>query len=229
MTFRALLGPRYTLPAIVVLLGALIGVSVAAATRDGGSVTELVIESCNTQDDPNCKLRAPAHYHADFAVFIRGEQVDFNRPEWVVDENADGDHHPYLHIHPERYTVVHVHLSGSTWAEFFETLGFKLTDPTLAGVDEADTCLVTPEGERLCSNGQERLRFFRNGVEVDGIALTEIHDLERVLITYGSESDEEIAAQLAAVTDQSCIVGGYCKAREIPGEEEQCTGLGTCN
>jgi hypothetical protein len=227
---KRLIGPRFTLPAIAVLVAAVASVSAVAATRDGGSTpTPLVIQSCNTQDDPNCRLRQPAHMHADFAVFIRGEQVDFNRPEWVTDERSGGDHHPYLHIHPERYTVVHVHLSGSTWSEFFASLGFKLVDPSLAGIEEAETCLTFPDGASYCSNEREKLRFFRNGVEVDGIALTDIADLERVLITYGDLSDEEVAAQLAAVTDESCILSGWCKAREIPGEVEQCAGLGACN
>ena len=223
-----LLSPRVTVPAIALLLGLLVALGAAYAMKDGGSGTELVVESCSTLDDPNCKLRQGVHWHADFALFIRGEQFDFNQPQFLADEDSGEDHHPYLHIHPERYTVVHVHLSGSTWSEFFESLGFSLTDPTLVGVEEAQTCLTMPDGTQYCSDGDERLRFFRNGVEVDGIGLSEITDLDRVLITYGSESDEEIQDQIAQVTDQACIPSGLCREREVPGEVEECTGAGTC-
>jgi hypothetical protein len=225
---RRLLDPRITFPVIVLLLGLLIAGGVAYAMKDGGSTTELVVESCSTVDDPNCKLRQPVHLHADFALFIRGEQFDFNQPEFVADESGGADHHPYLHIHPERFTVVHVHLSGSTWGEFFASLGFELEDPTIVGVEAADTCLGMPDGTRYCSNETERLRFFRNGVEVDGIALSDISDVERVLITYGSESDEEIQEQIAAVTDEACIPSGLCREREVPGEVENCAGAGSC-
>ena len=190
---KRLLSPRVTVPVIVLLAGLLVAAGAAYAMKDGGG-TELVIESCNTADDPNCNLRQGVHWHSDFALYVRGEQFDFNQPQFVSVEGSGEDHHPFLHIHPERYTVVHVHLSGSTWSEFFATLGFELKDPTLAGIEESTTCLTMPGGEKLCNNETEKLRFFRNGVEVDGIGLSDITDMDRVLITYGSENDEEIAA-----------------------------------
>jgi hypothetical protein len=222
---NAFMAPKVTLPVIVLLIAAVAGVSGVLALRDSGP-TELVIESCSTATDPNCKLRVPAHIHADFALFIDGEQFDFSMPEFVEEEDEGA--HPYIHIHPERFTVIHVHLSGTTWTEVFESLGFGLKDPTLAGVEEATTCLAMPDGEELCNGTEKQLRFFINDTEVDGIGLLDVQHLSRVLITYGDSSDEEIEQQLSAVTDQSCIVSGLCKEREIPGEVEPCSGVGAC-
>jgi hypothetical protein len=224
---RRFFAPQFTLPVIVLLVAGIAGVAAVLAAKDTVNRTDLVIQSCNSAEDPNCTLRQPTHEHADFALFIRGERFDFNQPEFLTEEGESPDH-PFLHIHPERYSVVHVHMSGSTWAEFLEALGFKLTDPTLVGTEAAQTCMSIPDDGELCNTDAEQWRFFRNGVEVDGLAYTEIQDLERVLVTYGELSEDEIEEQLAAVSDQSCILSGYCKDREIPGETETCAGQGTC-
>lgn len=225
---RSVLTPRVTLPLIVLLIVGLVGTSAALALRDDGP--RYVVQSCSTTNDPGCKLRQPIHEHADFALFIDGQQYDFNQPAMVSEEGESAnDVHPYLHIHPPRYTVVHVHLSASTWEEFFDSLGFTLKDATISGVDRESACLAMPEGVKHCAGeGGKRLRFFRNGVEVDGIAANEIQDMERILITYGNESDDEVQQQLTAVTDQACIPGGWCLDRAVPGEVEACSGQGAC-
>ncbi|MGD9934631.1 MAG: hypothetical protein AB7T37_13070 [Dehalococcoidia bacterium] len=225
---KSVLTPRVTLPLIVLLIVGLAGTSAALALRDDGA--NFVVESCTTTDDPGCKLRQAVHEHADFALFIDGRQYDFNQPDMVSEEGESAnDVHPYLHIHPPRFTVVHVHLSASTWEEFFDSLGFTLKDATISGVERSGACLTMPEGVKHCAgDGGKTLRFFRNGVEVDGIAANEIQDMERVLITYGGESEEQIQQQLAAVTDQACVPGGWCLDRAVPGEVEACSGRGTC-
>jgi hypothetical protein len=211
----------FVLPLVGLLVAGIAALGVAYALKDGGSTTtELVVESCELGVDPDCKLRDGVHEHADFAVFIRGEQFDFSEGDFLSIEGED--HHPYLHIHPPRYTVVHVHLSRSTWAEFFESIGIEFKDGTLQGVEDATTCMTFPGEEPLCNTETERWRFFRNGVEVDGMAFTEVQDMERVLITYGA-SEDEIAEQIAAVSDESCISSGFCEERRLPGEEEPCS------
>lgn len=224
---QRLLSPRLTLPLIVLLAAGVIGTSAALAMRDSGP--SFTVQSCNSTEDPNCTLRQAIHEHADFALFIDGEQYSFNQPAMVSEEGEDADRvHPYLHIHPPRYTVVHVHLSASTWEEFFDSLGFTLKDATISGVERDQACLEMPDGAKHCAGAGKTLRFFRNGVEVDGIAATEIQDMERVLITFGNASGEEIARQLAAVTDQACVPGGWCLDRAVPGEVEACSGRGAC-
>ncbi len=221
------LSPRFLLAVIGILALALVGLGVAIPLIAGGS-SAASIKSCRTSDDPSCTLREPIHEHADFALFIRGKRFDFNQPQFVTEEGKERS--IVAHIHPPRFTVVHVHISKTTWSEFLESLGFKLVDPsTIEGITEAQTCLTLPDGQKPCSNATEKLRFIVNGVTVDGVAATDLHDLDRVLIAYGSENDEQLKALYAQVTDEACIPSERCKSRIPVGEPpEACTGKGVC-
>ena len=173
--------------------------------------------------------RQALHEHADFALFIRGEQFDFGQPQFLSTEEVERD--PDVHIHDPRHTVVHVHREQTTWDQFFRSLGFELTDPSFPGNDAARTCLKMPDGERLCGTDTETWKFYVNDVKVDGIANTFISDIDRVVLSYGDESEEEVLAQVAQVSNEACIVSERCFDRIPPGGNptEPCTGRGTCN
>jgi|GEM_PF-963762 len=169
--------------------------------------------------------RVPTHEHADFALFIRGQQFNFNQPGMVSNEEAEvvsGN----VHIHDPRYTVVHVHTTLTTWDEFFRSIGFELTDPSFPGITDERTCLVMPDGQKLCNTATEKWKFIVNGVPVDGVADVNIGDLSRVLFSYGPESVAQVLqTQYPLVTDQACIVSELCLNRIDPNEpKEQCTG-----
>ncbi len=122
-----------------------------------------------------------------------------------------------VHLH-EPFLVVHVHREGTTWREFFHSLGFELTDQ----------CLTTPEGDTYCTTETKRLSFIVNGVRGDGLAFQDITDIDRALISFGDESDEELRQQYAAVTDKACILSGLCEARIPEGglPDESCDNRG---
>ena len=86
------------------------------------------------------------------------------------------------------------------------------------------TCLKLPDRQKLCSAGTETLKFFVNGVRVDGVSATGMHDLDRVLISYGGESDAVVQEELTKTGDDACIPSERCASR-IPKDEppEQCT------
>jgi len=172
-------------------------------------------------DDPRLmsveELRQPVHWHADFAVFVRGERFDFNRPEFVSKEGEEKN--PWVHIHEPRYTVVHSHREQTTWDEFLTSIGFKLTD----------TSLTLPSGETLENTDSEHLKFYVNGVRIDSLMFQDILDLNQVLISYGPETDDEVlATQWPEVTDEACIPSGLCRDRGIPEDEPCGKGSGTC-
>jgi hypothetical protein len=182
------------------------------------------------EGQPGCELRQPVHWHADFAVFIRGQRFDFSVSPYVSHEGDELS--PDVHIHDPRHTVVHVHREQTTWDAFFRSLGFELTDPTIAGVTPATSCLKLPTGEKLCSTTTETFKFYVNGVRVDGVAASGIADLERTLISYGPETPEQVVqTQLTQVTDQACIPSELClERRPVDEPPEPCTRSGdTCN
>lgn len=215
------LSPKQWIPITAVLAIAVIVLGVLlilGMDDDGGGGTAA---GCQP-GDPNCTLRQATHQHADFALFIRAKQFDFNQPQFVSVEGKELS--PDAHIHAPRFTVVHIHRELTTWDAFLSSLGFKLSDPSYLGVDSTRTCMTVPGGDKLCNTATETWKFYVNGVKVDGLANTTIHDLDRVLMSYGGESGEQVLAQTAQVTDQACIPSEKCKDR-IPKDEppEQCT------
>lgn len=220
------LGPRQWMPIVGVLSLAVVALGLMVAFASGDDEDN---DGDSGVSAPLAGGRAPTHEHADFAVVVRGEMLDFSKPEFI--STPDGKElSEHVHIHDNRYTVVHVHSTLTTWDEFFRTLGFTLTDSTFAGTTAENTCLELPDGEKLCNTATERWSFVANGVPVDGLASVNIGDLDRVLFSYGPETPEDARDRYyGLVTDQACIPSELCVER-IPADEpvETCSGRGAC-
>ena len=163
------------------------------------------------------ELRQETHDHADFAVYVRGQRLDFNGPEFLSIEAKDLSKN--VHIHAPRTNVVHIHREQTTWDEFLTSLGMAVDD----------TCLTLGGGEKLCNAGTETLKFFVNGVRIDSLMFKDLGDLDRVLISFGAEDDTTVRKQIDSVTDEACIPGEQCNARIDPNNKDQepCTRTGT--
>ncbi len=226
-TSRWSLPPFIWSPVMVILLSIAAGLGVAYAMKDSSGLT-VVREEYNPIEE-GCELRQKVHWHADFALFTNGTKFDFNKPEYIStesDEKSDA-----AHIHDPRHTVIHVHLEQTTWSEFLSSLGMKLQDPSQLST-VAQTQLTLADGTVLKQSDTNTFKFFVNGVRVDGIAAMDISDLDRVLISYGPESEDEARAQFDTVSDEACIPSELCRDRLPPGgvEAEPCSKSGTtCN
>lgn len=165
----------------------------------------------------NGELRQAVHEHADFAVYVQGQRLDFNRPDFLSTE--DKELSTNVHIHAPRTNVVHIHREQTTWDEFFRSLGLSIDD----------NCLTVVGGERLCGGSEESLKFFVNGVRVDSLMFQNITDLSRVLISFGSEDEAALQEQIRSVSDEACIPGEQCGARIDPNNKDQepCSKTGT--
>ena len=207
------LAPRLWIPIFTLLTAAVVALAVLLVLNSGDAPPMTVLCEPGT---PGCELRQPVHWHADFALYIRGERYDFSQERFISDEEDELTEN--VHIHNPRHNVVHVHREGTTWREFFHSLGFELTD----------RCITTPEGGHYCTSDMERLSFVLNGAKLERLAFQDITDIDRALISFGSETDEELLAQYELVTDEACIVSLLCMERVPPEgiEEEPCTGSG---
>ncbi len=217
------LAPRLLYAALALATAAVIILAVALALGLKGSTSQsLTVVTC-TGGTPGCALRSPSHSHANFAVIVRGEGIDFNKPRFLSTQNDDRS--PLAHLHQPRFDVVHIHRTGTNWDEFFRSIGFELSDPSLVGTTADKTCFKYPDGQRLCNSATETFKFYVNGVKVVGISFTGIHELDRVLVSYGSETDTQVVQnQVIRVGDDACIPSERCPDR-IPKNEppEQCT------
>ena len=178
--------------------------------------------ACNSDDTESMvfsvsDLRQEVHWHADFAVFINGKQIDFDAKHYITTEKFHVDE--YVHIHDPFYGVVHVHREQTTWSEFFKTLGWELSE----------RCFIS-DSEEYCSNGSKKLSFYVNGVQIDSITFLEISDLQRVLIRYGSQPNG-LTQELDAIGTEACILSEICMDRmpETGAYPEPCSGRSSCN
>lgn len=217
-----LLSARWLLPALGLATVAAVGLGVLLMLGVGaGGGQTLTVVTCQV-GTPGCELRAPTHLHSNFALLIRGQRFDFSQSEFLSEE--DSDRSPLAHLHKPRFGVVHIHRTGTTWDEFLRSIGFALKDPTMAGTTPETTCLKIPNGEELCNSADATFKFYVNGVQVEGLSFVSIGDLDRVLISYGSENGAAIQEQVSLVGNDACIPSERCPDR-IPVDEppEPCT------
>lgn len=128
-----------------------------------------------------------AHTHADFKVIVNGEQIDFAKREYMVVSNK-------VHIEGMNGNVVHGHATGSNFKFFMNSLGF----------DYNATYLKTPDQEYY-ENGKQVQMFVNTGGdwrEIEPKAFR-FESGDRILLTYGNYTEEEISSFQSSVTAQS--------------------------
>lgn len=119
---------------------------------------------------------------AGFAIFTNGVFRVFTSSMY---HNLSSE----AYISRSEPNVIHVKVSGITWGEFFATLPLELTQ----------ACLVTGNKERYCSNDSAKLKFYINGVEDDNVLSREITQSDKLLITYGSKTEQQLKEELSKI------------------------------
>jgi len=121
-----------------------------------------------------------AHDHASISVKIFGDEFDFTKPEFQLQSSF---------IHLENYDgyVIHRHSNGATLGYLFETLNIELRSD----------CIIFNGEAKFCSNEDYSLKFYINEKKVDDLRDYQILNGDLILISYGSENQEEISEQLA--------------------------------
>lgn len=124
------------------------------------------------------------HYHADFAIYINGQPLDFDDPRYYEEVTACSDSYrdspaSRAHLHAPDPGVVHVHDYAVTWSHFLANLGLVL----------ADDYLATPTNAYLPGDNNQ-LRFILNGQPVSYPSSKVIGNEDILLIDYGSDPDD---------------------------------------
>ena len=88
------------------------------------------------------------HLHADFAVFVNNQRVDFAKQEFMTDEKQSLS--GKVHLHDLNGKIIHVHASNVTIGLFFESLGMKFDS----------NCVTLFNGSQFCSKEGKSLKFF---------------------------------------------------------------------
>jgi hypothetical protein len=155
---------------LAAILGVLVGVTALAAFR-------LAI----------VPVERPMHHHANFALFVEGQRVDLSADEYMEDVAmcvVGGTVLPTAraHLHNNNPDVAHIHHEGATWGHLLANLGFGL----------GDEYLMTDAGKLYREGEGKTLKFILNGRPEFSVHNQLIRSGDRLLISYGPESEEEV-------------------------------------
>ena len=136
----------------------------------------------------NAGVLGSEHSHAAILVKIFGDTFDFSAPAYQIKSS-------WIHFEGRDGGTIHKHATGVTTGYLFETLSLGLDDQ----------CFVFQDGRSFCTNDDYSLNFFINDKQVSDIREYEIAEDDRILITYGAETPEEIESQLLELNNQEII------------------------
>jgi hypothetical protein len=135
------------------------------------------------------------HYHANFAVFINGQQELFKSPQYYQEVNICSLHGATplarAHMHDQINNVIHVHAEAVTWGEFFQNIGWSV------GIN----FIATPD-KVYVGDETNQVNIMLNGHDQTGltsIASSVIHDKDQLLISYGSIPSETLKQEFKSV------------------------------
>ncbi len=127
------------------------------------------------------------HAHAALLVRVFDDKLDFSTPgyqqqsAWIHFEGGDG-------------TTIHKHATGVSLSYLFESISVGLTDE----------CMIFPDNRTFCSGSEYDLVFYINDEQVPDIREYEIVEGDRILISYGADS-ELLQEQIAELQSQEII------------------------
>ena len=128
------------------------------------------------------------HAHAAIATRIFGDYFDYSAPAYQIKDS-------WIHFEGRDGSTIHKHATGVTLGHLFETLS----------LDIDDQCFRFQDGRSFCTNDDYSLLYFINGEKVDDIRDYEIMEDDRILISYGAETPEEIEQQLTDLDNQTLV------------------------
>jgi len=134
---------------------------------------------------PGAGRLGDAHENISLLVRIFGDKFDFTGSAYQIKSS-------YIHFEGREGNTIHRHSSGVTMGYFFETLGITLTDE----------CYTFPDGREFCINEDYSLKFYINHEQVPSILDYVANQSDRILVSYGDETPEEIEFQLRELDNQ---------------------------
>lgn len=155
------------------------------------------------------------HAHFDLSVVLDGTPIDFTQDKYQSSEENELDE--AIHMHDGNGKVVHLHKKGATLEQFFNSLKIKFTKE----------CLNLDTGANYCNGTSKTLKMFVSGQENTDFEKYVPQDLDRILITYGAQTESQIKSQIDGVSDDACIYSEKCPERGTPPDEKCVGGLGT--
>ena len=114
------------------------------------------------------------HVHTALMMFVNGELQDFSAQKYQ-------DQDLRMHFENGDGFTLHKHDRSSWLGPFLQSLNMTL----------ANNCLTLANGSSYCSDFDNQIRFFVNGVPNNDFQHYSPRDNDRILISYGKDIDVE--------------------------------------
>lgn len=178
------------------------------------SLVQAAIANTSLQSSVN-ESEEVYHAHFDWKVVLNGKAVDFSLAKYQSKEGSELNE--WIHMHDGNGEIVHLHKRGMKLSDLFNSLKIVFNDE----------CFTLDTGTKYCSGNGKTLKMFVNGKENKDFGDYGPQDLDRILITYGSETGSVLQKQIDSLSDEACIYSETCPERGKPPTEECVGGLGT--
>ncbi|MFQ5440811.1 MAG: protein-disulfide isomerase [Nitrosopumilaceae archaeon] len=137
---------------------------------------------------PDAGALGSEHSHTGILVKIFGDTFDFSSPSYQLKNR-------WIHFEGNDGTTLHKHATGVKMGYLFESLAIGLDNQ----------CFVFPNEKEYCNTDTYSLKFYVNGEQVSDIIDYEPMDDDKILISFGDETSEEIEAQLLELQGQQIV------------------------
>ena len=153
---------------------------------------------CNMDSKSTIGILGSQHIHADWKIYIDGKALDQNLFDSISMDMSKMDNKitsSFIHVDkgapaPEKTgDLIHMHATGVPLWLFFKSVG----------MDFNKDCLTLQDGQKFCNDAKNTLKFYVNGKPNSEWENYVFKDLDKILISYGSETD--IGQQMNAITD----------------------------
>ena len=162
------------------------GVLVLIAVIVGYSVYVFINLDSNVPGAPSGAGKlGDEHEHASLLVRIFGDTFDFSSPSYQIKSS-------WIHFEDSDGTTIHRHSTGVTLGYLFANIG----------IDIDSECYKFPDGRSFCTNEDYSLKYYINHQIVKDINDHVLEEGDRILITYGNETPEQIEEQLMELDAQ---------------------------
>jgi len=131
------------------------------------------------------------HVHSSMLVKLHGDSFDFSSPAYQIKSS-------WIHFEAQDGTTIHRHSTGVALGFLFKSLGIGLDD-------ECYTFSGTGGDRVFCTNEQYSLKFYVNHAQIDNLTDYVFEDEDKILISYGGETQAEIDSQLAELDAQQIL------------------------
>ncbi|MBI3026989.1 hypothetical protein HYY70_02655 [Candidatus Woesearchaeota archaeon] len=152
---------------------------------------------CNMDSNAKIGILGSQHIHADWKIYIDGKALDFSDKSHMERMRNNMPVSSFIHVDsgapaPEKTgDVLHMHASGVPLWIFFKSVEMNFNKD----------CITLENKEKFCNDENRELKFFINGKESNEFENYVFNDLDKILISYGDESEEEVKNQLKSITD----------------------------